>query len=121
MNEGILGLAMGFAGGFAPPDVQPTMQPPTGLSASYFDTGFDIVTQIDWTAPSEETPDYYYFVYNSDGIGFFDLTIDGLDVQESVFEYYDTYWSVSIKAQKEGYNDSSPATIDGTTPSGSYP
>jgi len=118
MNQGILGLAMGFAGGFS----QSAMQPPTDLTASYFDTGFDITTTIDWIAPAGPTPDTYNFQYNSAGIGFFTLTLSGTAVQEIVFgEYYNVYWGVYISSQKAGYSDSTQAFYDGTTPPGSYP
>lgn len=117
MNQGILGLAMGFAGGAS----APLMQTPSGLSASYFDTGFDISTTIIWYEPPI-TPDAYDFNYNSTYIGPITLTLYGSATQETVNgEAYDTAWNVSLIAQKAGYTDSIPATIDGTTPSAPYP
>jgi hypothetical protein len=113
MNQGILGLAMGFAGGAS----APLMQTPSGLSASYFDSGFDISTTISWDAPAI-APDTYDFIYDSTAIGPFNLILSGSSVQETIIgESYDTAWDVSLIAQKSGYTDSIPATIDGTTPS----
>lgn len=117
MNQGILGLAMGFAGGAS----APIMQTPSGLSASYFDTGFDISTTISWDAPAI-APDTYDFIYYSTYIGYFSLLLYGNPTQETVNgEAYDTAWNVSLIAQKAGYTDSIPATIDGNTPSAPYP
>lgn len=106
---------------FEPNPPSPIMQTPSGLSASYFDSGFDISTTISWDAPPI-TPDAYDFNYNSTYIGPINLTLYGSATQETVNgEAYDTAWNVSLVAQKSGYIDSIPATINGTTPSAPYP
>lgn len=117
MNQGILGLAMGFAGGAS----APTMDPPTGLSVTHFDTGFDISTDFQWSAPSAVAPDQYDFTYNSNGIGLIHLVLPGDDLYEQVSDYYDAEWSISIIAQKTGYIDSTALTGSGQNPSSSYP